>query len=314
MFFRDDTFQQALNFLVSQTSYIEPQVVRIKYPELNYSQFVPIDSSANEWAKSITFFSIDMIGQADWFNHLAKDIPFADVQRARHEQGIEMAAVGYRYTLEELGQAMMLPGTNLSTERAAAARRAYEEFVHSVALYGDSRKNWKGLVNHTLPTVVNIATTWAAQVAAGTDAAKAAILQNVNALLTNIWQASSTVELADTLLLPLNAMTLLSMTQLTGTTMNLLEWIKKNNLYTSETGAELVIRGVRGLDTAGASGNGRAIAYRRDPEVVKMHVPMTHRFLPVWQTGPITFDVPGIFRLGGLEIRRPGAFRYADGV
>lgn len=85
-------------------------------------------------------------------------------------------------------------------------------------------------------------------------------------------------------------------------------------MYTAETGTPLMIRGVRGLDSAGASGNGRAIAYSRDPEGVKIHIPMTHRFLPVWQTGPIVFDVPGIFRLAGLEIRRPGAFRYADGV
>jgi hypothetical protein len=26
------------------------------------------------------------------------------------------------------------------------------------------------------------------------------------------------------------------------------------------------------------------------------------------------FDVPGIFRIGGLEVRRPGAVRYMDGI
>lgn len=309
-FMTDDAFQQALSFLVAQTSYIEPQVVRIKYPELNYAQFVPIDTAANEWAKSITFFSVDMVGQADWFNHMARDVPFADIQRQKYEQGIEMAAIGYRYTLEELGQAMMLPNTNLTIERAAAARRAYEEMVHNVCMYGDSRKNWYGLVNHNLPAVINQTSTFASLIPANT----AQILQAVNSLLTNIWQASLTVEMADTLLLPLSVTTLLSMTQLPNTTMNLTEWIARNNLYTTETGAQLLMRAVRGLDTAGASGNGRAIAYRRDPEVVKIHIPMTHRFLPVWQTGPIVFDVPGIFRLAGLEIRRPGAFRYMDGV
>jgi len=309
-FMTDDAFQQALSFLVAQTSYIEPQVVRIKYPELNYAQFVPIDTAANEWAKSITFFSVDMVGQADWFNHMARDVPFADIQRQKFEQGIEMAAIGYRYTLEELGQAMMLPNTNLTIERAAAARRAYEEMCHNVCMYGDSRKNWFGLVNHNLPAVVNQTQTFASLVGANT----ATILQAINSLLTNIWQSSLTVEMADTLLLPLQVTTLLSMTQLPNTTMNLTEWIARNNLYTTETGAQLLMRGVRGLDSAGASGNGRAIAYRRDPEVVKIHIPMTHRFLPVWQTGPIVFDVPGIFRLAGLEIRRPGAFRYMDGV
>jgi hypothetical protein len=34
----------------------------------------------------------------------------------------------------------------------------------------------------------------------------------------------------------------------------------------------------------------------------------------VWQTGPITFDIPGIFRIGGVEIRRPGAVRYVDQI
>jgi hypothetical protein len=56
------------------------------------------------------------------------------------------------------------------------------------------------------------------------------------------------------------------------------------------------------------------VAYKRDPRVLKLHLPMRHRFLPVWQTGPITFDVPGIFRTGGTEIRRPGAVRYFDGI
>lgn len=314
MQFRDDTFQQALSFLVAQTTYIEPAVIRIKYPELNYAQFVPIDTSANEWAKSITFFSVDMVGQADWFNHMGRDIPFADIMKQKHEQGIEMAAIGYRYTLEELGQAMMLPGTNLTIERAAAARRGYEEMVHNICMYGDSRKNWNGLINHTLPAIINQATTFAALVAGGTDTDIAMILQSINAMITNIWQSSLTVEMADTLLLPLSITTLLSMTQLPHTTMNLMEWILKNNLYTQETGSPLMVRGVRGLDTAGASGNGRAIAYRRDPEIIKIHIPMTHRFLPVWQTGPIVFDVPGIFRLAGLEVRRPGAIRYLDGV
>jgi hypothetical protein len=41
---------------------------------------------------------------------------------------------------------------------------------------------------------------------------------------------------------------------------------------------------------------------------------MTHRFLPVWQTGPLVFDVPGIFRFAGVEIRRPKSVRYVDGI
>ena len=80
------------------------------------------------------------------------------------------------------------------------------------------------------------------------------------------------------------------------------------------TGMPLTIRAVRGLETAGAAGVNRMVAYRRNPQVLKLHVPMPHRFLPVYQDGPLNFVVPGVFRLGGLDIRRPKEVRYGDGI
>jgi len=34
----------------------------------------------------------------------------------------------------------------------------------------------------------------------------------------------------------------------------------------------------------------------------------------VWRDGPMLWKVPGIFRFGGVDIKRPGAFRYVDGL
>jgi hypothetical protein len=56
------------------------------------------------------------------------------------------------------------------------------------------------------------------------------------------------------------------------------------------------------------------VAYKKDPKVLKLHLPMPHRFLPIWQNGPFNFVIPGIFRTGGIEIRRPGAVRYLDQI
>jgi hypothetical protein len=56
------------------------------------------------------------------------------------------------------------------------------------------------------------------------------------------------------------------------------------------------------------------VVYKNDPNVCRLHLPMPHRFLPVWQNGPFNFQIPGIFRTGGVEITRPGAFRYLDGL
>ena len=305
--------QQALGFLVSQTSHIETSVYEIQYPDVQYPALVPVDTSANEWAKSVTYYSVDKVGKAGWFHHYGKDVHVADVERNKYEVAIEMADIGYRYTLEELGVAMMVPGTNLTNERAAAARRAYEEFVDNIAFRGDATKNLNGLLNYPGITIVN-----AAEVNGGDtdwdDKDADEILKDINDALTGVYIGSLTVELADTILLPIAALTLLASKRVGDTNETVLSFLLRNNVYTFQSGRPLTIRGVRGLETAGVGGVGRMVVYRRDPSVVKFHLPMPHRFLPIWQTAPLVFDIPGIFRLGGVEIRRPGAVRYVDGI
>ena len=88
--------QAALSFMTQQATYIEPQVYEIQYAEIQYPSLIPIDSSGNEWAKSKTFFSLDKVGQAAWFHHLASDIAMADVQRTKYEVNIEMAKGHHR--------------------------------------------------------------------------------------------------------------------------------------------------------------------------------------------------------------------------
>src|SRR5499427_2227389 len=153
-----DNPQQALGFLLSQTAYIEAEVYRIQYPDIIYAQLIPIDTSAGEWAKSVTYFSLDKVGQAQWLSHVATDMPYADINRGKFEQGIELAGIGYNYTLEELGQAMMIPGLNLPAERAEAARFSSEMFLDNHAYRGDASKSITGLFNNPNVTVVTAAT------------------------------------------------------------------------------------------------------------------------------------------------------------
>jgi hypothetical protein len=137
-------------------------------------------------------------------------------------------------------------------------------------------------------------------------------MRDFNSGLSSIILTSNGLEIADTALFPLATLQYLSEVQLPNTTMTLLDWISQKNMYTLRTGRPMLIRSVQGLETAGAGGVARAVFYRRDPQVIKMHIPMPHRFFPVWQRTPFTYDVPGIFRLGGVEVRRPGAMRYLD--
>ena len=307
-----DAQQAAMGFLVSQLTYLEPQVLRISYPDIQYPRLIPVDNSAPEWAKSVTYFSMDKVGRAEWFHHSATDMALADVTRDKHEQTIEMGGIGYRYTLEELGQAMMIPGMNLTTEKAEAARRAAEEFIDDKSLRGDTAKGTKGLINSDANvTVVTITNGfWA-------NKTGDQIATDINDALTGVYSTSLTVEMADTILLPVDMMSLIATKRMdsNGSSISVLEWVRRYNVYTQVTGRPIEIFAVRGLENAAAGGDGgRMVVYRRDPQVLKLHIPMPHRFMPVWQTGPIIYDIPGIFRLAGLEIRRPGAIRYVDQI
>jgi hypothetical protein len=308
--------QAALSFMVQQASMIEAEVYRVRYPDIQYQQLMPIDTSGGDWIKSKTFFSLDHVGQAGWLNHYSSDVRLADIERNKFEMTIELAGIGYRYTLEEVGQTMQVPNLNLSTERAEAAGRAAEEFLDNLALRGDATKGYPGLINSPAVTAEDAPNTGTASGRNWESKNADQILNDINVVaLGAIYSNSQTVEMADTLLLPPAKFSLIATRRISDQSdITVLDWVRRFNAFTAVTGRPIMIRAVRGLETAGTGVVTRMVAYRNDTQVLKFHLPMPHRFLPVWQTGPIVFDVPGIFRTGGTEIRRPGAMKYVDEI
>lgn len=305
----------AVSFLQQSATFLEPELYRKKYPEYNYAELVPVDTRAGEWAKSVTFYSTDGVGRAEWFNGNSTNMPRADVNVTKHTQNIKLAAIGYGYNLEELNAAR-LSNFNLDTERAFSARRAYEQFMYALTISGDSASGITGLINNASVTPVTAPADGAGSATTFASKTGDQIARDLNSMLTARFSASLGVEILDTILLPIDQYMLLATKRLgtSGDEITVLEWLMKYNTYTATTGRPLTIRMLRLLDGAGGGGTDRAVAYSNDREVLKLHLPMPHRFLPVWQSGPLGFEVPGIFRTGGVEIRRPGAVSYLDGV
>lgn len=311
----NDAQQVAMSFLIRQASLIEPTVYAIRYQDIQYAQLIPVDTSAPEWIQSVTYFSMDAVGQAAWFNGNAQDVPKVELTREKFETTVSMAAIGYGYNLEELGTAQLL-GMNLSADKASTARRVAEEKIDTVAFVGDAAKGYTGLVNSSTPTATTAPADGTGSATTFASKTPDQILRDINGQLTGIFTGTLGAEIADTILLPYAVLLDLSTRRIDAVNQTtILDWLQRNNIYTLTTGQPLTIRGVFGyLDTAGASSTKRMVAYRRSPEVLKMHIPMPFRFLPAWQTGPIKFDVPGIFRVGGVDIRRPKSVRYLDGI
>lgn len=296
-----------LAFMTSQSAYIEPQVYRHQYPMIQYPQLIPVDTMASEWAGSIEHYVMDGSGQAVVMATHGTDVPLVSMTKDQLQVAIIDIALGYGYTIQELGLAQLL-NENLTTDKAMYAREIVEKFLEEIFLTGYEPLGWKGLVNHDLPTVTNAPATFAASTAQ-------AILELIQGALIDVYSDSLEVEMADTIALPTDQYALLASKPLGDDVNKTIDtFLRQNNVYTSQTGRPLMIRSCRRLAGAGAAGSDRMIVYRRDPTVLKAHLPMPYRFYPVREKGAFAFEVPGLCRTGGFDLRRPDAVRYYDGV
>lgn len=313
--------QQALAFVTGQAYQINQRVYETRYPDYDFARLIYVDTSAPEWSPGIMTYTSDVSGAANWQSGYAKDVPLADVSQAMQTKSFHLAAIGYQWNLEEVNTTMAFPGANLPDRRARAARLAYMKFMYDLTIMGSPEKGLGGLINYSGVTATTApndgtggATLWVDQNGVG-QKTPAQIVRDINLGLMGVFRDTNDIELADTILLPHEALTYIAQTPYSATTMEtILDFVARNNIYTRTTGRELTIRALSALSTQASGNTGRMVAYKNDPEYVKLHLPMPHRFLPVYQDGPLNFAVPGIFRTGGVELLTTKGMRYVDGI
>lgn len=298
-----------MNYINGAREHIETEVNRAPRPAITYPELIPVDTSANPWTETVIFYSSEEFGEASWINGNADDIPLAGTERTRHRSAVHEAGLGYAFGYAEIQKAQR-DGVPLQSERADAAREGSQRMVQRVAYYGDEGLGLQGLFDHSAVTPEG-----ATNGGWDTTATEDEMLEDVNEALIAGQVSTNFTSISDTLLMPARKLTRLGRTRLDGTTMTALAFLRENNVYTQTTGRPLDIRGVtHGLDTAGVGGTARMIAYRRSPQVLKLHYPMPHQFLETFHAAPLRWEIPGIMRLGGLDIRLPQEVNYRDGI
>lgn len=287
-------------FVASQTTIINRQANETVFPEIVYPQLIPVVNEGNPFAQSVTFVSTTQAGRAGWIHGDADDVPMADAALAAEIKPIYTAGIGYGFGWEEIQVAQQL-GYALDSLRAVAARRAYEQMVNRIAFDGDAEKGFKGVSDMSIWNASGLTLVNWSDFGGVSDQD---VMTNINDLLMATANAGS-VPTADTLLVPTAYFTALYSRYNPGSRESLLNYARQNNEYTAQTQRPLTIRAVAALNGSNGSTGNKVIAYRRAPDVLVLHMPMPHRFLPVYQAGPLRFEVPGVFRLGGLNVRRP---------
>lgn len=313
----------ALAFVTAQAYRINQTVYETRYPDWDFGRLIYVETEGDPWAPGIMTYLSDMSGAANWQSGAGKDIPLADVNQDFQLKTFHLAAIGYQYNIQEVNAAIQIPGGTLQNRRAKAARLAYTRFMYDLTLFGSTEKglggvtNYPGVVAAAVPADGTGSVTWWVNASGVGTKTPAQIVRDINLGLQGISLATYNIELADTVLLPDEALNYIAATPYSATTMEtILSFVMRNNLYTLRTGRPLNIRSVRELGVAGTAvaGKGRMVVYKNDENFVKLHLPMPHRFLPVYQDGPLNWQIPGIFRTGGVEMLTTAAIRYLDGI
>lgn len=305
--------QQALGFLTPQLLRINTQIEMLEYPSFDYASLLPVNTDGGMWSFGSVFYSGDIAGSAEFLAHKGFDMPLVDISTSQHVQTNHFAGIGYEYSRGELERAAEL-GRNLSTEKAEAARTVAESFIYGIAVSGHAEKNLTGLINSPLVPTANVPADGTG--AATTFASKTPdqINRDINAVLNAPFNSTKETKRANRLLLPTTRLQYLAQTRIGDGTDTILKFVRENNAYTLETGMPLDIRGSRELETAGAGGTARMMAFAAERSVVQMHLPGPHEFLEPWRAHALLWQVPGIMNIGGVEFRRPKGAAYRDGI
>lgn len=312
--------QAAFAFVTAQGRNLETAIYKRRYPTYDFAQHVPVVTEGNAWAIGTQFRVSDFAGQAKIVSGKARDIPFVKTTRELLSHDFLMIAAGWEWSMEEVEQGMLY-NVSVRNDDAMAGDAAVQRKLYDIAMEGDDEVNWTGLVNNASVQQVDAAATGGENGGGGTSTfwehkTDTEILYDINLALETVRVESGEVEQADTLRLPPAAFRFIASKSFgSGNgTMTLLDYVRTGNIYTAETGQALDIAPLRALSDAGEGERGRMIAYRKDPEVLRFHLPLPRLVLNVHQVGLMAFEQGVISRTGGTEIRLPGAMAYVDGI
>jgi hypothetical protein len=270
------------------------------YPELKGTRLFPVKSDINPGARTYLYEVRDYAGQAKRVTNWATDFPGVDVQSGEVEARLESYGDSYAYTLQD-ARASLMAGRSIEDSRALAAREVLARKLDVLIATGDSDVGITGALNNaSVPTFSPVTGVWSN---AGTDGAE--IAQDLMAMLGDIRVDSRGSESADAILLPPSLEEIAQRKLIPNTDVTAMDFFKKNR-------PGITVDTWERLETAGAGGVPRVMAYTRREEKVCSLVPVEFETFAPQQEG-LAWKVLCHLRAGGVIFRYPGSARYMDG-
>ena len=299
----DFRMDEAGLFLERQLEYIRPQIFEVAYADIKYPTLLPVTSEAGQGAQTFTYRIMDSTGEFKLLADAADDLPRSDISQVEKSINIRSFGGSFGYTVQELRAAQMA-NIALEQRRAAAVRRAYEEKVEAVAMFGESTVGLAGFFNNSTVDVIAANYWFTGTTASGTSQE---MLELLNYGVSAIINASNMKEQPDTILMAYEDYNKVSTTRNSDSSdVTVLEYFLRTNPYIRN------VEPINQLDKDNSVLNtNRMVVYKRDPGKVQLHIPQPLELFPPQQRG-LEFIVPAHARVGGVALYYPKSVIYVQ--
>lgn len=305
----------ATELIVSVYDQVEAGFYDALYPEILWKTVLPaasVKTDINPGAMNYVYRSRDFKGMGQFIQGDVRNIPRVGQVVGQVTVPILDAAVGATLTDSEARKYQYAYQTALAQDYGEIMKKAADYHVERTFFFGSTAAGFPAFIDN--PNISKIPVT------AFANGTPQDWVNTINDAITAVYMNSKTVHLPDTLWLPQGKFALLAATPMvigtstgTGIYTTVLEFLKKNNLYTATTGKELTIKTLRYLTGAGVAGVDRAFLGEWNERNMLMPFPLPYQLA---QPVPIALgvDMFAEYVFGPFNARYPAAFAYIDGI
>lgn len=147
-----------------QLEHIKAKMYEVKYRGISFRDAFPMDNSIHPAANAVTYYSWNVVGDAELVGGSAQNMPMVSISSAPTTLPLVRLRCGFEMTYDE-SLAAQMGGVNVSAEKAKLARLTLERKLNDMAWNGDAAAGILGLL-----TDPNITTSAVPNGAGGTPA------------------------------------------------------------------------------------------------------------------------------------------------
>ena len=298
--------------LAREMEFVSAQTTEVLTDPIKGRLFVDF-TTVPDGAETFSYDMWDRLAMAEWITNYASAVGAADRFKRRFYKSMDNDfGSSYHFTVQDL-QKSAFARTSVDRERGMSARIAHEQFLDNLIAIGNDDRDIEGLTNSTaFQEVLSLVGEWDPDEAEPDDMAEyearsAALVNDFMRLVDAIEQNSAENFHANTLVLPLSFKPLMKR-RYSATDGRSRE---KVLLEMQDADGPKVVNYWKRLNTASALGGPKALAYKKDRQVLEFVLAYDYRELPP-QVNGYTYQILTHARVGGLVVRYPLACARMD--